>query len=193
MQIVTYSHPALLWKSKPVTAINSAVRKNIEQMFELMYAHKGVGLAANQVSLPFRYFVMNPTGDPAETDQQFVFINPEITYRKGSVEGEEGCLSFPELYGPVRRAEQITVQAFDLNGDEFQMQLNDYPARIVLHETDHLDGVLFIDRMTDANRKEREPQIVEIEAYFRRQQQKEEFPSDDAIREQLKQMEQEQV
>ena len=192
MRVVPYAHPALLWKSKPVTAINSAVRNNIEQMFELMYAHKGVGLAANQVNLPFRYFVMNPTGDPAEKDQQFVFINPEITHRKGSVEGEEGCLSFPELYGPIRRAEEIIVQAFDLSGNEFEMQLKDYPARIVLHENDHLDGVLFIDRMSDSHRKEREPQIAEIEAYFRKQQQAEQFPSDETIRDQLRKMEQEQ-
>lgn len=192
MKIVPYAHPALLWKSKPVTVINSTVRNNIEQMFELMYAHRGVGLAANQVSLPFRHFVMNPTGDPDEKDQQFVFINPEISNLKGSVEGEEGCLSFPELYGPVRRAAELTVQAFDLSGNEFQMQLTDYPARIVLHENDHLDGVLFIDRMSAADRKEREPQIAGIEAYFRKQQQAAEFPSDAAIREQLSQMEQEQ-
>ena len=178
MQIVYYPHPALRWKSKPITEINSELRSTVRRMFELMYESKGIGLAANQVALPWRLFVVNPTGDPAETDEEFVFINPEIVRRKGNAEGEEGCLSLPELFGLVRRSEQIVVNAFDLEGREFEMQLTDLPGRVIQHETDHLDGVLFIDRLTEAGRRQVEPRLAEFEAAYRRQQASGEIPPD---------------
>ncbi len=189
MQVVLYPHPALRWKSKPVTRIDAELRTTVRQMFELMYRHKGIGLAANQVALPYRLFVVNITGDPAEKDEEHVFINPEITQRKGSAESEEGCLSLPELYGPVRRAEEIVVDAFDLDGRGFEMTLDDLPARVIQHETDHLDGVLFTDRMSDAARRELEPRITDFESLFRRQQGSGEFPPDEEIRKQLRDLE----
>ena len=189
LQIVHYPHPALRWKSKPITEINAALRATVGEMFELMYAHRGVGLAANQVGLPYRLFVMNPAGDPAEKDLEFVFLNPEILRRNGSVDGEEGCLSLPELYGPVRRAAQVLISAFDLQGQEFELKLDDFPGRIVQHESDHLDGVLFIDRVSDSARHEFEPHLAELEARFRRRQQAGEFPSDEQIRRQLRDLE----
>jgi peptide deformylase len=130
------------------------------------------------VALPLRVFVVNPSGDPGETDEEFVFINPEIVRRKGSEEGEEGCLSMPELFGLVRRAEQIVVNAFDLEGQEFEMQLSDLPGRVVQHETDHLDGVLFIDRLTEAGRRQAEPRLAEFEAAYRQRQSAGEIPPD---------------
>lgn len=189
MEIVHYPHPCLSWKSQPVREINADLRKTVEQMLELMYEAKGVGLAANQVAFPWRLFVMNPAGEDIDPEDVHVFINPEITSRKGSEEAEEGCLSLPEVYGQVRRAEEIVVEAFDLKGQGFEMELSELPGRIVQHETDHLDGVMFPDRMTDIARREIEPQIAEFEAVFRSRQASGEIPSDDAIKKQLRDLE----
>lgn len=189
MRVVHYPHPALRWKSKPVVEINAELRAIVARMFELMYENKGIGLAANQVALPIRVFVANITGDASAKEEEHVFINPEILHRKGTDEGEEGCLSLPELYGPVKRAEEIVVDAFDLDGQQFEMTLNELPARVVQHEMDHLDGVLFTDRMSDAARRELEPRIADFEALFRRQQNSGEIPSDDEIRRQLRELE----
>ena len=189
MEIVHYPHPALRWKSKPVREINAKLRAIVDEMFELMYEARGVGLAANQVALPLRVFVMNATGDAEQADAGQVFINPEITDRKGSTEGEEGCLSMPELFGQVRRAEQITVVAFDLQGREFEYQLEELEARIVQHEFDHLDGVLFPDRMTDTARREIAPGLEEFEANFRRRQEAGLCPSDDELKATLRGLE----
>ncbi|MFQ5732461.1 MAG: peptide deformylase [Planctomycetaceae bacterium] len=182
MEIVPFPHPALRWKSKPVREINAQLRATIREMFDLMYEARGVGLAANQVALPLRLFVMNPTGDAEEPDAELVFINPEITQRKGSAEGEEGCLSFPELYGQVRRAEEIAVEAFDVRGHAFTLSLDELKARVVQHENDHLDGVLFPDRMTDTARLELAPQLEEFEAAFRRRQEAGLCPSDEELK-----------
>ena len=189
MQVVHYPHPALRWKSKPIREINAPLRKTVQEMFDLMYESRGIGLAANQVALPYRVFVANPTGEPEEKDQEQVFINPEIVRRNGSVEGEEGCLSLPELYGPVRRAEQIVVVAFDLKGREFEMKLDELPGRVVQHETDHLDGVLFIDRLTEAKQREVQPRLAEFEAVFRRAQESGEVPPDEELKRRLRELE----
>src|SRR5205823_11352797 len=123
------------------------VRQYAQQMLELMYESKGLGLAANQVALPYRLFVMNPTADPLQREHELVCINPVILERKGSVEGEEGCLSFPGLYQKVRRAKSIKVRAYNLDGEAIEEAWADLEARVVQHEVDHLHGVLFIDKM----------------------------------------------
>src|SRR5262245_45077169 len=125
MQIVRYPHPALRFKSVPITQITEEIRTAVSEMFDLMYASEGIGLAASQVSLPYRPFVLNLTGKREEKDQEHVFINPEIVKRKGTQEAEEGCLSFPKLYGPVRRASEIIVEAFDLDGQGFELSIDD--------------------------------------------------------------------
>lgn len=189
LEIVHYPHPALRWKSKPIVRIDDDLRAVVKRMFELMYEFRGVGLAANQVGLPYRLFVLNVSGEQGDADEEFVFINPEITRRKGTDEDEEGCLSLPELFGPVRRAEEIVVEAFDLDGQEFRMNLNELPARAVQHESDHIDGVLFIDRMTDTARRELEPRIADFESLFRRQQEAGKVPTDEELRRQLGELE----
>ena len=189
MNIVYYPHPALRWKSKPIAEINAELRQTVREMFDLMYEARGVGLAANQVGLPLRLFIVNASVEPEETDQKLVFINPEITHRKGSIEGEEGCLSLPELYGQVRRAEEIVVEAFDLQGREFSMTLTELAGRVVQHETDHLDGVMFTDRLSESAQREVEGRLDDFESQFRRQQADGEIPSDDEIKRQLKSME----
>jgi peptide deformylase len=185
MEIVLYPHPALRWKSRPVQEIDASLRKTVAEMFDLMYAHKGIGLAANQVGLPYRLFVLNLTGEADKKDQELVFINPEILKRKGTTEGEEGCLSFPGLYAPVKRAEEVVVEAFDLSGQVFEYELDELAARAVQHEVDHLDGVLFIDRLADAVRREHQPAITDFETKFRQRQAEGEIPSDEALKRDL--------
>ena len=99
LEIVLHPHPALRWKSKDVARIDAGLRVMVEQMFELMYASRGIGLAANQVGLPYRLFVINAAGDKDEKDQELVFINPQITRKNGSETDEEGCLSLPDVFG----------------------------------------------------------------------------------------------
>jgi peptide deformylase len=189
MQIIRYPHPALRWKSKPITRIDPELKRTVREMFECMYAHKGIGLAANQVALPYRLFVTNVEGDPAVTEAERVFINPEILRRKGSAEEEEGCLSLPQLYGQVRRSEKILVDAFDLDGQEFELALDELEARVVQHENDHIYGILFIDRMTEAARRELESRLADFESHFRRQQESGLVPPDDEIQRTLRSLE----
>ena len=122
--------------------------KIVAEMFDLMYAAKGVGLAANQVDLPYRLFVINLDCDPGATEKEFVFINPVLRSHKGIAEAEEGCLSLPGLYGDVRRPEHVVLNAYNLPGQEVTLELDGLFARAVQHEVDHLDGVLFIDRLS---------------------------------------------
>ncbi|MGE5194316.1 MAG: peptide deformylase [Deltaproteobacteria bacterium] len=193
MQIVRYPHPALRFKSVPITQITTELRDAVREMFDLMYAAEGIGLAANQVGLPYRFFVLNLTGKREEKDQEHVFINPEIVKRKGSQEAEEGCLSFPKLYGQVRRAGEIVVEAFDLDGRGFELTIDDLASRAIQHETDHLDGMLFTDRLSDAARREVATTLGDFESQFRRQQELGVFPSDPAIEAELRRLAEAQV
>jgi len=145
LQIVNYPHPALRYASRSITEIDDDLHATVRTMFELMYAAKGIGLAANQVGLPFRFFVLNLTADPEKKDQELVFINPEIVKRHSSIEDEEGCLSLPGLYAKVRRARKVRVRAYDLAGKLVEHEADELFSRAIQHETDHLEGKLFID------------------------------------------------
>ena len=188
MQIVRYPHPALRFKSVPITQITEELRDIVREMFELMYSAEGIGLAANQVGLPYRLFILNTTGKREEKDQEHIFINPEIVKRKGTEEAEEGCLSLPKLYGQVRRAGEIVVEAFDLEGHGFELMIDDLPSRAIQHETDHLDGVLFTDRLSEAAQREAAATLGDFESQFRRQQELGVFPPDPAIEAELRRL-----
>jgi peptide deformylase len=188
MEIVNYPHPALRWKSSDVSRIDDALRGTVREMFELMYAHKGIGLAANQVALPFRFFVANLTGEASEPDEELVFINPQIIKRRGTEIGEEGCLSLPGLYADVKRSAGVVVEAYDLDGQLFRAELDELGARAVQHEIDHLDGVLFIDRLDDIVRQEVEPKVAEFAAEYARRQTAGELPPEDELRARLKRL-----
>jgi peptide deformylase len=185
LRIVPYPHPALRYQSRPVERIDDALREQVRAMFELMYASKGIGLAANQVALPFRFFVLNVTADPAQADQEQVFINPEIVKRHASIEDEEGCLSFPGLYAKVQRARKIRVRAYNLEGSEFELDAEDLLSRAIQHEADHLGGRLFTDLLAPAARKQVEPKVKEFEQQFRQAQAAGEYPGDAEIVRQL--------
>lgn len=166
MEIVTHPHPTLKYKSKPVVRINAELKAIVAEMFELMYEAKGVGLAANQVNLPLRLFVANPSGVQGE-GEEFVFINPVISRGTGNEVADEGCLSLPGVYGPVNRSKSIHVEAFGIDGKTISLDLDDFMARVVQHETDHLDGVMFTDRMIDHSLHVIQGEIEEFEIEYR--------------------------
>ncbi len=185
LRIVTYPHPALRYESRAVTRIDDDLRATIRAMFGLMYEANGIGLAANQVGIPLRFFILNLTADPNQPDQELVFINPEIIKRHASTENEEGCLSLPGLYAKVRRARKIRVRAFDIDANSIEMEADDLLGRAIQHETDHLDGRLFVDLIGPLTKPAAVAKIQEIETNFRRSQLEGAYPPDDEIRRQL--------
>lgn len=189
MQIINYPHPTLRHKSKPLRRVDAALYEMVREMFDLMYEANGIGLAANQVDLPFRLFVVNPEGDPEEKDQEHVFINPVLSKAKGGEEAEEGCLSLPKLYAPVRRSKTIVVEAFNLSGEKISGELDGLLGRVVQHETDHLDGVLFIDRLSPTAEIEAKESVEEFEYLFQQRRELGEIPSDEEIAQRLAQLE----
>ncbi len=148
MEVIKYPHPILKHKTKPIARINQKLRDLIAEMFTTMYETDGVGLAANQVGLPLRLFVMNPTGDKEKKDEEYVFINPVILKRHGTAEDEEGCLSYPEIRVPVVRTESIEFEGIAMDGSLQQFCWKGHPARVVQHELDHLNGVGFVERLS---------------------------------------------
>jgi peptide deformylase len=138
-------------KGEPVTEFNDELRKFVADLFETMYASQGIGLAAQQVGVAKRVTVIDLSmgKDP---EDKLVLINPEIILREGRQYEEEGCLSFPEIREKVVRAEKVRVRAQDENGEWFEMDGEELLSRAFQHEIDHLDGVLFIFRMSPLKR-----------------------------------------
>jgi len=189
VRIIKYPHPTLRHESKPVTRVDQPLKDMIGRMFELMYEGNGIGLAANQVDLPYRLLVMNVECDPAATDQEYVFINPEITHRKGSAQAEEGCLSFPGIYAPVRRSAKVVVSAYSLQGKELSYELDGLYARVAQHEIDHLDGVVFIDHLGTSARLAVKQGLADLEQQFHTDRRLGLIPDDDEIATRLAELE----
>ena len=153
LKVARMGHPVLRAKARTMdrSDIRSApVQKLIDDMIETMAEYHGVGLAAPQVHQGLRLFVasLNAGDDEEEADEPFVVINPEIAVVGSDiVEDWEGCLSIPDIRGRVPRARQITVRALNRQGERIELDAHDFPARVIQHETDHLDGILFFDRM----------------------------------------------
>jgi peptide deformylase len=178
MKLVHYPHPALRHKSKPITAIDKQLHLHVGAMMETMYDAKGLGLAAPQVALPYQLLVMNITGDPKQPEREEVFLNPQIVERKGFMEDEEGCLSFPGLYQKIRRSKTIMVRAYNLKGELVERVVSDLEARAWQHEIDHLNGVLFIDMMGPIAKLASRSAVKCFERDFRRLQERGEIPAD---------------
>ena len=138
----------LSYESKPLRIIDQTIRDIVAEMFELMYASNGVGLAANQVDLPYQLIVVNTSGQREKKEHEYVFINPVLLKLKGVEEGEEGCLSYPGLRLIVPRAREVKFQAVNLNGELSTYFWKGFEARIIQHETDHLFGRSFYERAT---------------------------------------------
>ncbi len=145
--ILTYPDPFLSAKAAPVARMDDGVRKLIDDMFETMYAAKGVGLAATQIGEGRRVIVIDVS--PAEKEiPPMALVNPEIVSRRGMVEATEGCLSVPGVEGVVARPEFVFVKGLNELGDPVRFEAGGLLARALQHEIDHLDGVLFIDRLS---------------------------------------------
>ncbi len=189
LTIKKYPHPILQYKSKPVMKIDAELKRIVDEMFELMYETDGVGLAANQVGIPFQFFVMNASGDRENKEEEYVFLNPVIQKKKGKEEDEEGCLSFPEIRAPVIRAAQIELEGISLDGKPQRFTWKDFLARAVQHETDHLKGITFVDRLSEAAMVEVREQLRELEDEFETDQRLGLIPSHEEIRDQIAQWE----
>ncbi len=154
LKIVHYPEPVLLKVGKPFgeDEFNDELKKLVEDMFETMYDAQGVGLAAPQIGVSKRLFVMDVPRNEGESNK-IALINPEIITQEGEQVGDEGCLSFPGIYTTVRREVRTVVRYKDVFGNEQELDCTDLSARCVLHETDHCDGIVFLDRMTVLKRE----------------------------------------
>jgi peptide deformylase len=144
-QILYYPHPNLRLKAEPVTHFDENLKQVVDAMFETMYKHQGVGLAAVQVNIQQQIITID-----IECDRKhpLVLINPVITEKSGEQEDQEGCLSFPGIFEKVKRADYTRVKAYDVHGKEFELEATALLSVCFQHETDHLEGILFIDHLS---------------------------------------------
>lgn len=142
LEIKEYGEPILREKALPVEEVTPEILNLIKDMAETMYTASGVGLAASQVGVPKRIILVD-----GEEDGLIVLINPMIIKSEGEVVEEEGCLSVPDIYSQVKRSSKVTIKALNENGDPIEITKEDLIARALQHEIDHLDGILFIDRI----------------------------------------------
>ena len=162
LKVIHYPDPRLRKIAAPIPSITPEIRSVALRMIELMHDERGVGLAAPQVGVPWRLFVANPTGQAGDDR---VFVNPVLRDEGQEVEPyEEGCLSLPDIRAEIRRPKVITIDAADLEGNVFTLTSAALPARVWQHETDHLNGVLIIDRMTMMDKLANRKKIKELEA-----------------------------
>jgi len=160
MKIITVGHPTLRESVVPVNNINATFVNQINDMFKLMYNSNGIGLAAPQVNIKQKFFIV----DTRETDEKLVCINPKIVSRLNQdVEMDEGCLSIPGVYGPVRRPKSVVVEFIDLDGKPQTLKAKGLLARVIQHEYDHLEGILFIDHLSEEYLKKISKELEEIQ------------------------------
>ena len=145
LEILHHPDPRLRKKAVPVEQVDESITKLVDDMLETMYNANGIGLAATQINFHQRVVVIDLS---EENDQPMCFINAEILSKEGSIEHEEGCLSVPEYYEKVTRAERIRVKALDRQGESFEMDAEGLLAVCIQHELDHLDGKLFVDYLS---------------------------------------------
>mmetsp|Transcript_36476 Transcript_36476/g.44588 ORF Transcript_36476/g.44588 Transcript_36476/m.44588 type:complete len:254 (-) Transcript_36476:170-931(-) len=163
LRIVKYPHPSLRAENMEISEDelrSGDISKLAKEMFLLMYAAEGVGLAAPQVGVNKRLMVYNPTGDKTKWLDETVLVNPRIvTFSDGRDVDIEGCLSFPDMNGDVERSKWIKVEAMSLKGKKMKKKFKGWEARIFQHEYDHLDGVVYIDRLSEEDRNEIQPKL----------------------------------
>ena len=150
LPIFTYPDPVLKTEAKEVTVFDAELEKLAKDMAETMYHEQGIGLAANQIGVLKRILVVDVSREASNLQ---VFVNPKIVSCCGSVNSEEGCLSVPEYRDTVKRSEQIVIQAQDILGNPFEVKADGLLAICIQHEIDHLNGVLFVDRMSRLKRE----------------------------------------
>ncbi|HTZ89139.1 MAG TPA: peptide deformylase [Alloacidobacterium sp.] len=150
-KIVKYPDPVLEKRGEPVTEFDDELQKLVDDMFESMYAAKGIGLAAPQIGLSKRLTVID-LSVKEKPEEKIVLVNPEIIHKEGKQYEEEGCLSLPEIREKVSRAAKVRVRAQNLKGEWFEMEGKELLARAFQHEIDHLDGILFFRRVSALKR-----------------------------------------
>lgn len=167
LSIAHYPETVLLTVGKPIAddEFNAELEKLVEDMFETMADAGGVGLAAPQVSVSRRLFIMDiPEDDEiGRKNDRHVLINPEIIHIEGEQIGDEGCLSFPGLYQTVKREMRVIARARNIKGEEFELDVEGLAARCILHETDHCDGIVFLDRMSPLKREMAKRKIKQLQ------------------------------
>lgn len=158
-EIVRYPHPALRQENEDIKTFDRRLRTLADNLFATLYATgDGIGLAAPQVGINLRVMVYNP--NPRTRDDETVFVNPQIKALGNEKDYQaEGCLSFPRIRGPVQRSTWVEVEAVDWDGNPFERRIDGFEARLFLHEYDHLDGIVFTDRLGEASRKKVEPDL----------------------------------
>jgi len=178
LPVVMYGTPVLRQKGARIQEVTPTVKKLIGDMLETMYAYKGIGLAAQQVGVAIQVTVIDVRGvtdrpsfleiDGKSADvasfMPLVLINPEITPVGEQVAGPEGCLSFPEIFADITRPDVVDIKAIDQDGKPIQFRCGGLLARAAQHETDHLHGILFIDRMDKKTKEELRPDLEDIQA-----------------------------
>ena len=169
LEVIKYPDPRLRQPARPVEHFDERLRALVARMFELMRTHHGVGLAAPQVGVSQRLFVMNHSGQP---DDDRVYVNPELFDINGSEQGEEGCLSLPEITAMIDRGQGVRMVARDVEGNSFEQDASGYVARIWQHEFDHLNGVLITDRMGDVAKMAHRKALRELEREYEARQPK---------------------
>ena len=167
LPLIYYGNPLLRKKAAPVSEITAEIRKFIDDMLDTMIATNGLGIAAPQVGRSLAIFITSPPiGDDKGSFEQApprVFINPRLSNpSEDSWCHSEACLSIPKVYGDVFRPVRITVTAQDINGKEFTEIFTGWPARVIIHENDHINGLLFIDRISVQERKQIEAKLRQI-------------------------------
>lgn len=188
LALVEFPHPALMRRASPLVKIDDAVCDAVEQMFDIMYEAGGIGLAANQVGLPYRLFIVNVEARP-DAGEELVFINPTLSRPRGTAVQEEGCLSLPGLRMDVRRPEKVVIDAWSIDGQPIRLDLDGLLARVVQHEFDHLEGRLFTDRLPEAAALEARRSLDTFREVFFGRQSRGELPTNDALLAQLDQLE----
>ncbi|KAL2942578.1 Peptide deformylase 1B chloroplastic/mitochondrial [Bienertia sinuspersici] len=149
LKIVEYPDPRLRAKNKPIDKFDDDLKKLVDEMFDVMYKTDGIGLSAPQVGINVQLMVFNPVGERGE-GEEIVLVNPSVSkYSLKKALFNEGCLSFPGLYADVQRPDSVKIDARDIKGSRFTVTLSELPARVFQHEFDHLQGILFFERMTD--------------------------------------------
>lgn len=178
LEVIKYGHPVLRQKGARIEKVTLDIKKLIADMFETMNANHGVGLAAQQVGQALQLTVIDvreakerPSwleldGQPSEVNEfmPLVLINPELKPDGDPVAGGEGCLSFPEIYAEIARPESVTVKALDKKGKPIEFRCGGLLARVIQHEADHLNGILFIDRMSRKTKEELRPELDALQA-----------------------------
>ncbi|CAH9067968.1 unnamed protein product [Cuscuta europaea] len=149
LKVVEYPDPILRAKNKTICSFDDNLKKVVDEMFDVMYSTDGIGLSAPQVGLNIQLMVFNLVGERGE-GEEIVLVNPRVTrYSRKAVLYNEGCLSFPGIYAFVERPDAVKVDAQDINGARFKVGFTRFSARVFQHEYDHLQGILFFDRMSD--------------------------------------------